>query len=66
LTPGLNATLLTHSPVLSAQTSRKAKNIEKSGFHSGWDEDRVKRVLSRYESQSEKEAVAEDEAAWED
>jgi hypothetical protein len=29
-------------------------------------EDRVKRVLSHYESQSEEEAVAEDEAAWED
>ena len=40
--------------------------MKKSGFPSGWDEDRVKRVLSHYESQSEEEAVAEDEAAWED
>jgi type II secretory pathway component PulC len=31
----------------------------------GWDADRVKRVLAHYESQSEEEAVAEDEAASE-
>ena len=40
--------------------------MKKSRFPSGWDEDRVKRVLSHYESQSGEEAVAEDEAAWED
>jgi hypothetical protein len=40
--------------------------MKKSRFPSGWDEDRVKRVLSHYESQSEEEALAEDEAAWED
>ena len=34
-----------------------------SKFPPGWDEDRVKRVLKHYESQSEEEAVAEDEAA---
>lgn len=32
-------------------------------FPPGWDEERVKRVLAHYESQSEEEAVAEDEAA---
>ncbi len=32
----------------------------------GWDEQRVKRILERYESQTEEEAVAEDEAAYED
>ena len=31
----------------------------------GWDEERVKRVLAHYESQSDEEAVAEDEAAYE-
>lgn len=31
----------------------------------GWNEDRVKRVLSHYEKQTEEEAVAEDEAAFE-
>lgn len=40
--------------------------MTKGTFPHGWDEDRVKRVLAHYESQSEEEAVAEDEAAWED
>lgn len=39
---------------------------KQSKFPTGWDEDRVKRVLEHYESQSEDEAVAEDEAAYED
>ncbi len=34
-------------------------------FPPGWDEQRVRSVLSHYESQSEEEAVAEDEAALE-
>ncbi|MBI2890393.1 MAG: hypothetical protein HYY13_06360 [Nitrospirae bacterium] len=34
-------------------------------FPPGWDEDRVRRVLARYEEQTEDEAVAEDEAAFE-
>jgi len=34
-------------------------------FPPGWDEERVQRLLARYESQSEHEAVAEDEAAFE-
>jgi hypothetical protein len=40
--------------------------MKQSKFPPGWDEQRVKRVLSHYESQSEDEAVAEDEAAPED
>ena len=35
-------------------------------FPPGWDEDRVKRVLDHYESQTDEEAVAEDEAAFEE
>jgi hypothetical protein len=35
-------------------------------FPPGWDEDRVQRVLARYETQTEAEAIAEDEAAFED
>lgn len=31
-------------------------------FPPGWDEQRVRRVLEHYESQSDEEAVAEDEA----
>jgi len=39
---------------------------KKTNFPPGWDESRVKRVLEHYESQSEYEALAEDEAAYED
>jgi hypothetical protein len=35
-------------------------------FPKGWDENRVRRVLAHYEAQTEEEAVAEDEAAFED
>ena len=37
-----------------------------TGFPPGWDEDRVRRLLQHYESMSEDEEVAEDEAALED
>jgi hypothetical protein len=36
-----------------------------SKFPPGWDEARVRRVLEHYEAQSDAEAVAEDEAAYE-
>lgn len=39
--------------------------MKKNHFPPGWDEERVKRVLAHYEQQSEDEAVAEDEAAYE-
>lgn len=35
-------------------------------FPAGWDEDRVKRLLARYQEQTEEEAIAEDEAAFAD
>ncbi len=38
----------------------KAKNE----FPPGWDENRIKKVLDHYENQSEEEAAAEDEAAF--
>lgn len=37
-----------------------------TNFPPGWDEDRVRRLLRHYESLSEDEEVAEDEAAIED
>ncbi|MBU1151118.1 MAG: hypothetical protein KJ800_09285 [Proteobacteria bacterium] len=40
--------------------------MKQNKFPKGWDEERVKRVLDHYETQTEDEAVAEDEAAWED
>ena len=40
--------------------------MKKSRFPKDWDEDRVSKVLAHYESQTEDQATAEDEAAWED
>jgi len=40
--------------------------MKKSKFPPGWNEKRVHDVLNHYEKQSEEEAIAEDEAAYED
>jgi len=40
--------------------------MKKSKFPAGWNEGRVQRVLAHYEEQTEEEALAEDEAAFED
>ena len=40
--------------------------MTQAGCPEGWDEQRVRRVLDHYEGQTEDEAVAEDEAAYED
>jgi len=42
------------------------KRVKPNRFPPGWDEERVRRVLAHYEEQTEEEAVAEDEAAFED
>lgn len=39
--------------------------MKQTKFPPGWDEERVRRVLEYYEQQSDEEAVAEDEAAYE-
>ena len=39
--------------------------MNQSKFPPGWDEERVRRVLVHYEEQTEEEALAEDEAAFE-
>ena len=39
--------------------------MKKSKFPPGWNEERVRKVLAHYEEQTEEEAVAEDEAAFE-
>ncbi len=39
--------------------------MSQTKFPPGWDEERVRKVLEHYESQSDEEAVAEDEAAYE-
>jgi hypothetical protein len=38
---------------------------KRSKFPDGWDDARVKRVVEHYESQTDEQAVAEDEAAAE-
>jgi hypothetical protein len=40
--------------------------MKQSKFPPGWDEKKVQRVLKHYEQQTEEEALAEDEAAYED
>jgi glutamate synthase domain-containing protein 3 len=40
--------------------------MKRNNFPEGWDEDRVKQVIAHYENQTESEAIAEDESAWED
>jgi len=40
--------------------------MKTTNFPPGWDEKRVKSVLAHYEEQNEEEAVAEDEAVYED
>ena len=39
--------------------------MRQAEYPAGWDEERVRRVLERYERQTDEEAVAEDEAAYE-
>ena len=39
--------------------------MSKKKFPPGWNESRVRKVLEHYESQSDEEAVTEDEAALE-
>tara|TARA_B100000959_G_C14990065_1_gene627458 strand:+ start:3999 stop:4196 length:198 start_codon:yes stop_codon:yes gene_type:complete len=40
--------------------------MKRNNFPEGWDEERVNKVLAHYENQSKEEAVAEDEASYED
>jgi hypothetical protein len=40
--------------------------MSQTRFPPGWDEERVRKVLAHYEGQTEEEATAEDEAAFED
>ncbi len=39
--------------------------MKKTKFPLGWNKERVRRVLAHYQEQTEEEAVAEDEAAFE-
>ncbi len=39
---------------------------DQNRYPPGWDRERVRRLIQRYESQTDEEAIAEDEAAFED
>ncbi len=49
----------------SVSATTKETTMKQSKFPPGWDEERVRRLLQNYLEQSEDEAVAEDEAAFE-
>ena len=51
---------------VSTATPSEGEEMKPSKFPRGWDEDRVRRVLAHYEKQNEDEAVAEDEASFDD
>jgi hypothetical protein len=48
-----------------AASAAPEEEMKQSKYPVGWDEERVRRVLAHYEGQSDEEAVAEDEAAYE-
>ena len=39
---------------------------DQNNYPPGWDLERVRRLIQHYESQTDEEAIAEDEAAFED
>lgn len=47
------------------EEKRQEHKNSSAAFPPGWDEERVRRVLEHYAHQTEEEAVAEDEAAFE-
>ena len=47
------------------RTKAARKKVKPHEFPPGWDEKRVRAILAYYEGQSEAQAVAEDEAAYE-
>lgn len=46
------------------KTETKEEKMNKNKFPPGWNEKRVQSVLAYYEHQTEEEAVAEDEVAY--
>jgi len=49
-----------------ARCYRHESQNSQTRFPPGWDEERVRKVLAHYEEQTEEEATAKDEAAFED
>lgn len=44
--------------------TKEERQMKRDKYPTGWDERKVRRVLEHYESQTEDQAVAEDEAAF--
>ena len=49
----------------SQKKTPSSQKVPQQNFPAGWDEERVRKVLAHDENQTEGEAVAEDEAAYE-
>jgi hypothetical protein len=49
----------------SATKTPKQRPARQQKFPPGWNEKRVRKLLAHYENQTEDQAVAEDEAAYE-
>ena len=49
---------------MAIRKARVRGRAPRQQFPDGWDEERVRRVLEHYENQTDEEAVAEDEAAF--
>lgn len=47
---------------MSRAESKKNAAMSKDNFPTGWDENKVRRVVTDYEAQTEEQALAEDEA----
>jgi hypothetical protein len=52
-------------PLVAYRQRAQEAKMKQSKFPPGWDEERVRRVLAHYSEQTEEQAVAEDEAAFE-
>ena len=50
---------------MTKESKKPNKAANRQKFPRGWNEERVRKVLAHYENQTEDEAVAEDEAAYE-
>lgn len=63
--PGAKARVSPLEGAEGAPPPTPEEDMKQSHYPDGWDADRVRRVLEHYEAQSDEEAVAEDEAAYE-
>jgi hypothetical protein len=46
------------------QATEEKRQVKQTRYSTGWNEERIRKLLLHYETQTEDEAVAEDEAAF--